>query len=228
MVGPRTRSVTTKCKRYATPTLVTPRCLHTFNHILSLHTTHTYLRLLFHDYSGASNTVKAHRESPDLVHIGTANGGVPQGCVLCPPFHSFIQTLLCGPAQLCHLHRLSGPSLLCKSGPDLDASDPHHHWNGYTAARLPPQTEETWTPGSTIESVLTGCITTWYNRSPQSPKNLVAGDRCSEFCAYENSIFQTLKWHQNIDKVFFIHTFTNAPPTPRLADYWNCNLMSLL
>lgn len=87
------------------------------HHILSLHTTHTYLRLLFHDYREAFNTtapskliVKALTFRFLAVHIGTNNTGVPQGCVLSPPFYSFIQTLLCGHAHLCHLHRLSGPS----------------------------------------------------------------------------------------------------------------------
>lgn len=69
------------------------------HHILRLHTTHTYLRLLFHDYSEAFNTVapsklilKALTFRFRAVHIGTANTGVPQGRVLSPPFYSYIQT----------------------------------------------------------------------------------------------------------------------------------------
>lgn len=160
------------CEHHATPALVTSRCLHTST-TSSASTPHTYLRLLFHDYSEAFNTIKAYRESPDLQILGSPHRHSqhrrPSGLCSQPALllsHSDVTVWPRTPSWFIR-------SLTRKSGPDLDASDPHHHWNSYTAALLPPQAEETWTPGSTTESVLTGCITTWYNsccslnRSPQ-------------------------------------------------------------
>lgn len=207
------------------------------HHILSLHTTHTYLRLHFRDYSEAFNTmapskliVKALTFRFQAVHIGTTKTGVPQGCVLSPPFYSFIQTWLCARTPLSPSAFIR--SFTQKSGPDLDASDPHHHWNSYTVVPLPPQTEETWIPywecpnwlnHHLVQQLFQPQHISTVSKEPHSRRSLLG-------------ILHVWKWHfQNFEVTpkhwwgfFFHHIFTNAPPTSRLADYWNCNLMSLL
>lgn len=101
------------CKHYATPTLATSRCLHTST--TSSVTPHTHIcdrssMTTVKHLTPSKLIMKALTFRFQAVHIGDTNTGVPQGCVLSPPFYSFIQTLLCGHAHLCHLHRLSGPS----------------------------------------------------------------------------------------------------------------------